>query len=521
MFEVIGKLTLGTEDSAIYIDGNSEVQTAFDDRGTVRNGGQLTMKNAVIMNSMNEHGYTGPIKVKKGGSFTMDGGRISNNTSYEKIDHDYNRPTSAGTVYVDPSASFTMNNGLIDNNNGGVTAYPKSELIITDDIIAGNRSGSGGGVAVSDQFLSEFSNVVNREYANTPADYEKHLKDNKAEANLNGGLIYKNYASIVPGLTEYNFYIKQDQNGFYTLYVPRLIIDGVPYDLFNVTKVEANKHGSYPKESFVEPQEESKPKVEVTNYDGPNHEIEFLKEWINGQDKVPEEITLVLTDKSGNKTEIKLTKKENWTKTLSDLEGLLKDSEYSVAEIELDDFTSEIEQGNSVLVIKGENKDGEEISFNYESKELNEALSGGNYRYRIFELEDKSIELNQENLDKFIRVEKQEDGSYIIYFADTVSLTEHLSIKAKNSYNPPNEPPEEPPVTPIVEEIKEEKPIISEKTEIVDVKENIVKTNNIKDNSVAPKTYDAGVTRYIVLTILSAISIALLEKKSKKYSKRK
>lgn len=396
----------------------------------------------------------------------MDGGRISNNTSYEKIDHDYNRPTSAGTVYVDPSASFTMNNGLIDNNNGGVTAYPKSELIITDDIIAGNRSGSGGGVAVSDQFLSEFSNVVNREYANTPADYEKHLKDNKAEANLNGGLIYKNYASTVPGLTEYNFYIKQDQNGFYTLYVPRLIIDGIPYDLFNVTKVEANKHGSHPKESFVEPQEESKPKVEVTNYDGPNHEIEFLKEWINGQDKVPEEITLVLTDKSGNKTEIKLTKKENWTKTLSDLEGLLKDSEYSVAEIELDDFTSEIEQGNSVLVIKGENK-------------------------------------------------------YIIYFADTVSLTEHLSIKAKNSYNPPNEPPEEPPVTPIVEEIKEEKPIISEKTEIVDVKENIVKTNNIKDNSVAPKTYDAGVTRYIVLTILSAISIALLEKKSKKYSKRK
>lgn len=54
MFEVIGKLALGTEDSAIYIDGNSEVQTAFDDRGTVRNGGQLTMKNAVIMNSMNE-----------------------------------------------------------------------------------------------------------------------------------------------------------------------------------------------------------------------------------------------------------------------------------------------------------------------------------------------------------------------------------------------------------------------------------------------------------------------------------
>ncbi|MCD1146548.1 Cna B-type domain-containing protein [Peptoniphilus sp. KCTC 25270] len=243
LFNVLGKLTLGTEDSAIYIDGNSDVQTALDDRGTVinvDNGGQLTMKNAVIMNSKNGHGYTGPIKVKKGGSFTMDGGRISSNTSYEKIDPDYNRPTSAGAVYVDLGANFTMNNGLIDNNNGGmtggvfagslfgssgdpaiveinggiiannksntrfqsgggVTAYPKAKLTIKDGIIAGNRSGSGGGVAVSDQFISEFSNIVNREYANTPADYEKHLKENKAEANLNGGLIYKNVASNVGG----------------------------------------------------------------------------------------------------------------------------------------------------------------------------------------------------------------------------------------------------------------------------------------------------------------------------------
>ena len=316
-----------------------------------------------------------------------------------------------------------------------------------------------------------------------------------------------------PGLTEYNFYIKKDQNGFYTLYVPRLIIDGVPYDLFNVTKTEAKEDGLYPKEIFVEPQEESMPKVEVTNYDGPNHEIEFLKEWINGRDKIPEEITLVLTDKTGNKTEIKLTKKDNWTKTLSDLEGILKDNKYSVAEIEVDNFTSEISQEKTGVVIKGEDKEGEEISFNYESKELNEALSSGKYRYRIFELEDKSIEFNQENLDKFIRVEKQEDGSYIIYFADTVSLTERLSIKAKNSHNPPEEPPEtpeEPPETP--EEPPEEPPETPEEPPVTPPEEPPVTPPEEPTEvpSGPPKTFDPGIAGYALTGIASALAFVAL-----------
>ncbi|WP_419775375.1 hypothetical protein WJ437_03045 [Ignavigranum ruoffiae] len=240
LFEVIGELILGDKESALYIDGNSSVQTAFDDRGTMMDiRGKLRIINAILMGSKNNHGYTAPIKVKKGGQLIMDGGRISQNTSYEKIDPDYTRPTSAGAVYVDPGASFTMNNGLIDNNNGGITGgvfvgslfgsadtayfemngglivnnksntrfqsgggitvYPAAKLTLNDGIVANNRSGSGGGIAVSDQFLSEFSNIVNREYANTPANYEKHLKENKSEASLKGGLIYKNVASTVGG----------------------------------------------------------------------------------------------------------------------------------------------------------------------------------------------------------------------------------------------------------------------------------------------------------------------------------
>lgn len=236
LFNVYGKLTLGTEDTSIYIDGNKDIATTFDDRGSVINvNGELTMKNGVIMNSINHHGYTGPIRVNKGGSFTMEGGRISSNISYEKIDKNYTRPTAAGAVYVRPGGTFTMNAGLIDNNQGGFTGgvfvgdlyganefavaninggiiarnksissyksggglsgFPKSKINMIDGIIAGNESGgTGGGIAVSDQFVSEFSNVINKEYANTSKDYEKFLKTNKADANLDGGLIYGNKA---------------------------------------------------------------------------------------------------------------------------------------------------------------------------------------------------------------------------------------------------------------------------------------------------------------------------------------
>ena len=242
LFKVLGKLTLGTKDTAIYIDGNENAKTAFDNRGSVLDvEGELVMENAVVMNSYNRHGYTAPIKVKDGGSFIMNGGRISSNTSYEMIDGYYYRPTSAGAVYVTPGGSFTMKGGLIDNNNGGltggvfagdffgssrdfarvnieggiiannnsnsgfqmgggITGFPKSQVTITDGIIAGNHSGSGGGVAISDQYISEYRNVIGGEYANISKDYEKFLKENKAEAKIAGGLIYKNSATTGGGV---------------------------------------------------------------------------------------------------------------------------------------------------------------------------------------------------------------------------------------------------------------------------------------------------------------------------------
>ena len=238
LFRVNGKLTLGTKDSAVYIDGNGDyARTAFDNKGSVIDvHGNLTMKNAVIMNSYNRHGYTGPIRVNSGGTFTMEGGRISKNTSFEQIDQDYTRPYAAGAVYVKPGGTFTMTNGLIDNNHGGLTGgvfagdlwgsggdpavvniqggiiannlsatrfqmggglngFPGSKITITDGIIAGNKSYSaGGGIGISSQYIGSPSNVLGREKASVNTNYENFIKTNKAEAIIDGGLIYKNRA---------------------------------------------------------------------------------------------------------------------------------------------------------------------------------------------------------------------------------------------------------------------------------------------------------------------------------------
>lgn len=238
LFKVFGKLTLGTKEKAVYIDGNGDkARTAFDNKGSVIDvTGELTMKNAVIMNSYNRHGYTGPIRVNSGAKFTMDGGRISKNTSFEQIDQDYTRPYAAGAVFVQPGGTFTMTNGLIDNNHGGLTGgvfagslwgssgdpavvninggiiannlsatrfqmggglngFPASKITITDGIIAGNKSfNTGGAIGISSQYIGSPSNVLGREKASVSTDYQKFIKTNKAEAFIDGGLIYKNRA---------------------------------------------------------------------------------------------------------------------------------------------------------------------------------------------------------------------------------------------------------------------------------------------------------------------------------------
>lgn len=242
LFRVYGRLTLGTVDRAFYLDGNKEATTAIDGGVLfdVEKGGELNLDNGVLMNVNNRQGYSAPVMVKSGGTFNMNGGRISHNQSFEPNKSYTDRPSSGGAVYVKPGGNFNLNNGLIDNNTGsmgavfagdlwgsdgepatinmkggeivkndstptvyayggGMNLFPKSQLNIKDGIIAGNTAVNGGAIAVHDAFIGDYSNKIGEEWANTSGDYRQHVIKHKTAVNLDGGLIYQNQARYAGG----------------------------------------------------------------------------------------------------------------------------------------------------------------------------------------------------------------------------------------------------------------------------------------------------------------------------------
>ncbi len=250
-----------------------------------------------------------------------------------------------------------------------------------------------------------------------------------------------------PGLYEYNFYLQKDEDGAYALYLPRLVINGVPYaELFIAEKLEPNPpYDDHEKTKVINPQEaEEDWQIKTENHYGPDHKIEFLKEWFGGANKIPEEITVIVTNEEGEAKEIKLTKEGNWQETIENLKGTLRKHGYTIKEVEVPGYTSEINTEKAGLKVIGKDKEGKEITINYMTDELKRILANGNYRYEVFELseEDKKKEFNQDNLSTFIKVERQKDGRYIIRYAKDVSLTEIFSVNITNTELPP--PPEEP-----------------------------------------------------------------------------
>ena len=241
MFEVNGTLTLGNKNSPINFDGNKkEVTLPTGSEGQffkVNDKAKLTLKNGIIANGKAEAGYSAAVSVEKGGEFTMEGGRISSNYTYSNSTY----PTSAGAVYVSIGGKFNMKNGLIDHNKGsagaitagdlygagdsvnlyetkdkaalvnieggkiisnsstgkilagGIVIFPAATLNIEDGIIANNTSyDHAGGITISDQFVSNYDNALNGSWVETRGNYDEYVKHFKAEANFDGGLLFKN-----------------------------------------------------------------------------------------------------------------------------------------------------------------------------------------------------------------------------------------------------------------------------------------------------------------------------------------
>ena len=286
------------------------------------------------------------------------------------------------------------------------------------------------------------------EYNLTFYDLKKNVVFKELEVETYGQPIPVRYYDVITNETnmdEYNFYLKKDESGAYALYLPRLVINGVPYaDLFIAEKLEPNPpYDDHDRTTVINPlKAEDAWQVKVENHYGPTHEIEILKKWMEGSNQIPDEITVIVTDEEGAVQRIKITKEEGWKKTLENLKGTLRKKGYTIKEIEIPGYTGEIKTEKAGLKITGKDKDGKTVTLNYMTDELKKVLASGNYRYEVFTLadEDKDKEFNQENLNTFIQIVKQKDGRYIIRYAKGVTLTEVLNVQVKNTYKPPETP---------------------------------------------------------------------------------
>jgi hypothetical protein len=154
----IRTLTLGAPGAIITVDTN--VTLVLKDivlKGqpnknwelvTVNEGGTLKMlAGAKVTGNENAETTCGGVAVNTLGTFIMEGGEISYNTST----HESNG--AAGGVFLDKGASFTMRGGIIHHNEaenygGGVVVY-RATFIMNGGEIAANKAWYGGGVYVS------------------------------------------------------------------------------------------------------------------------------------------------------------------------------------------------------------------------------------------------------------------------------------------------------------------------------------------------------------------------------------
>jgi hypothetical protein len=135
---------------------------------------------------------TGGVHIFNGGTFIMNGGDISGNTSSGK----------GGGIYVD-GGTFNMNGGFIKGNNaergGGVYAINKSAFTMVGGTISGNTvSGYGGGAEISSNsaFIMAGGTINNNKALMNSGGVEINVNSTFI---MNGGTITENTASTRGG----------------------------------------------------------------------------------------------------------------------------------------------------------------------------------------------------------------------------------------------------------------------------------------------------------------------------------
>lgn len=236
-----GNLTLGLNaEDPLFIDGNKNVTTSIKHGSFVDVYGTLNINGGILTGGNNNSDESAPIYIGNGGKFSMNGGRITSNKNISYGTANFN---AAGAVYVDEGGEFTLNAGSIDNNNapvggvflgrifgnkspdrkfalftmnggyiannkgpmnsdvdartqyygGGVHVDSLAKFVFNDGIIAGNASYHGGGIAITDNYIKDYT----FEDCSTNDDaYKNYIKYAGAYYTQNGGLIYKNAAKL-------------------------------------------------------------------------------------------------------------------------------------------------------------------------------------------------------------------------------------------------------------------------------------------------------------------------------------
>lgn len=156
------------------------------------NAGALITNNYTNINSWNS---TGGVYVRHGGTVTMQGGEISDNTGpsggVQLGDLGGANPVPSTLNLVAGTIKGNTANGPYAMGGGVMVASPGT-LNMSGGTIDANHARFGGGVAVFDMFVVGWDGSS---YSETyPNSYEVHNRQRKAEFNMTGGTISNNVA---------------------------------------------------------------------------------------------------------------------------------------------------------------------------------------------------------------------------------------------------------------------------------------------------------------------------------------
>jgi len=187
MFEVRANVTF-------ILDNNVTLQGHSQNTGSIIfvNNGIFIMNNGATIIGNSGNAVTIGEQYGNSGSFTMNGGTISGNSSsgisLRKGDFTMNNGVISGNsgygVYLD-NGTFSMANGTISgNSNSGV--YVNSTFLMTDGIISNNSTNRGGGVYLNSGAFTMRGGTITR---NTAIEYGGGVYRNGGTFTKTGGII--------------------------------------------------------------------------------------------------------------------------------------------------------------------------------------------------------------------------------------------------------------------------------------------------------------------------------------------